>query len=87
MNGFGPFFPLSPASSVLDTSLNNANPVIHGPFLLFIMPPVWKTERTICVFRTGVPAHVAHVMEQVDQERVAVVGGPAVCRYTVSWSF
>lgn len=68
-----PIFPqLFPASSVLDTSLNNANPVIHGPFLLFNATRLENGEDYL-LFRTGVPAHVVHVMEQVDQERVAVV--------------
>lgn len=68
-----PIFPqLFPASSVLDTSLNNTNPVIHGPFLLFNATRLENGEDYL-LFRTGVPAHVAHVIEQVDHERVAVV--------------
>lgn len=68
-----PVFPqLFPASSVLDTSLNNANPVIHGPFLLFNATRLENGEDYL-LFRTGVPARVAHVMEQVDQERLAVM--------------
>lgn len=61
-----------PASSVLDTSLNNSNPVIHGPFLLFNATRLENGEDYL-LFGTGVTPHVAHVMEQIDKERLAVV--------------
>lgn len=68
----GIFPQLYAASSVLDTSLNNANPVIHGSFLLFNATRLENGEDYL-LFGTGVTPQVAHVMEQVDAERVAVV--------------
>lgn len=68
----GIFPQLYAASSVLDTSLNNSNPVIHGPFLLFNATRLENGEDYL-LFGTGVTPQVAHVMEQVDAERVAVV--------------
>lgn len=72
-NFFAPLFPqLSPASSVLYTSLNNSNPVAHGPFVLFNLTRMENGEDYL-LFGTGVTKRVARFMERIDKERVEVV--------------
>ena len=58
--------------SVLDTSLNNSNPVIHAPLVLFNATRLENGEDYL-LFGTGVTPKVAAFMEHVDEERVAVV--------------
>ncbi len=58
--------------SVLDTSLNNSNPVIHAPLVLFNATRLENGEDYL-LFGTGVTPKVAEFMEHIDNERVAVV--------------
>ena len=68
-----PVFPqLCPAANVLETSLNNSNPISHGPLALFNITRMENGEDFL-LFGTGVTPRVARFMEKIDRERVAVV--------------
>ena len=68
-----PVFPqLCPAANVLETSLNNSNPISHGPLALFNITRMENGEDFL-LFGTGVTPRVASFMEKIDRERVAVV--------------
>lgn len=60
------------ASHVLETSLNNANPVSHGPLALFNITRIENGEDYL-LFGAGVTRRVAAFMEKIDRERVAVI--------------
>lgn len=73
-----PVFPqLCPAANVLETSLNNSNPISHGPLALFNITRMENGEDFL-LFGTGVTPRVARFMEKIDRERVAV--GPRLRR-------
>ena len=73
MKVLGPIFPcLQPAANVLETSLNNSNPISHGPLALFNITRMENGEDFL-LFGTGVTPRVARFMEKIDRERVAVV--------------
>lgn len=61
-----------PGDSVLDTSLNNSNPMIHAPLVLFNATRLENGEDYL-LFGTGVTEKVARFVEHMDAERVAVV--------------
>lgn len=68
-----PVFPqFQAAASVLETSLNNSNPISHGPLALFNITRMENGEDYL-LFGTGATARVARFMEKLDQERVDVV--------------
>lgn len=70
---FHPLFPqLYPAPSVLYTSLNNSNPISHGPLALFNLTRMENGEDFL-LFGTGATPRVTRFMEKIDQERVNVV--------------
>lgn len=70
---YHPLFPqLCPASSVLYTSLNNSNPISHGPLALFNLTRMENGEDYL-LFGTGATKRVARFMERIDEERVRVV--------------
>ena len=73
MEVMGSIFPqLYPVSSVLETSLNQANPISHGPLALFNITRI-ENEEDFLLFGTGATKRVTHFMEKIDQERVAVI--------------
>lgn len=73
LNFFATLFPqLCPAPSVLYTSLNNSNPVSHGPFVLFNLTRMENGEDYL-LFGTGMTERVARFIERIDRERVEVV--------------
>lgn len=57
---------------MLETSLNNSNPISHGPLALFNITRMENGEDFL-LFGTGVTPRVARFMEKIDRERVAVV--------------
>ena len=59
-------------ANVLETSLNNSNPISHGPLALFNITRMENGEDFL-LFGTGVTPRVARFMEKIDRERVAVV--------------
>lgn len=61
-----------PGNSVLDTSLNNSNPMIHVPLVLFNATRLENGEDYL-LFRTGMTAKVAEFVEKMDKERVEVI--------------
>lgn len=68
-----PVFPqLRPGSNVLETSLNQANPISHGPLALFNITRIENGEDFL-LFGTGATERVTRFMEKIDQERVAVI--------------
>ena len=68
-----PVFPqFRPASNVLETSLNQANPISHGPLALFNITRIENGEDFL-LFGTGATPKVTAFMEKIDRERVAVV--------------
>lgn len=60
------------ANNVLETSLNNSNPISHGPLALFNITRMENGEDYL-LFGTGATPRVARFMEQIDRERVAVI--------------
>ena len=68
-----PVFPqLYGAANVLETSLNNSNPVSHGPLALFNITRMENGEDFL-LFGTGATRGVTRFMEKIDRERTAVV--------------
>ena len=62
MKVLGPIFPcLQPAANVLETSLNNSNPISHGPLALFNITRMENGEDFL-LFGTGVTPRVARFM-------------------------
>lgn len=68
-----PVFPqFQAAANILETSLNNSNPISHGPLALFNITRMENGEDYL-LFGTGATRRVAAFMEKIDRERVAVV--------------
>ena len=90
LSRLAPLFPqFSPASSVLETSLNNTNPVAHGPLALFNLTRL-DTGEGLLLFGTGATHGVTRAMEAIDRERVAVAqacGVPAASQLELLNSF
>ncbi len=85
-----PLFPqFFPASSVLETSLNNANPMAHGPLALFNLTRIDNGEDFL-LFGTGATHGVTRTIAAIDQERMAVAqacGVPATTQLELLNSF
>ncbi|MCL1809703.1 MAG: NAD/NADP octopine/nopaline dehydrogenase family protein [Clostridiales bacterium] len=68
-----PVFPcLSPAKNVLQTALQNANPVIHPTVTLLNAANVERTRGGFLFYEEGVTSAVGNVIEAVDKERIAI---------------
>ena len=68
-----PVFPqFQAAHNILETSLNNSNPISHGPLALFNITRMENGEDYL-LFGTGATPYVSRFMEKMDRERVAVV--------------
>jgi opine dehydrogenase len=63
---------LFPGGSVLETSLENYNPVIHVPIALFNLRHVEEDCETFRFYSEGVSPRVAGVIDAVDSERLAL---------------
>lgn len=61
-----------PGGSVLETSLENYNPVIHVPIALFNLRHVEEDCETFRFYSEGVSPGVAGVIDAVDSERLAL---------------
>jgi len=79
MKVLGPIFPcLQPAANVLETSLNNSNPISHGPLALFnIIPSLMNINKmdlgqSYDYYMEGITPHIADIISACDKERVAV---------------
>jgi opine dehydrogenase len=67
-----PDFPqLVAASSVLETSLNHMNAMLHVPTMLMNAGRIESTQGDFEFYRDGVSPAVARVMEAIDAERMA----------------
>lgn len=61
-----------PASSVLQTSLQNANPIIHPSVTLLNAGLIERTEGDFFFYEEGVTGGVGRVIEALDRERIAI---------------
>lgn len=68
----GVFPQLTRGSSVIDTSLNGSNPVVHGPIALFNLTRMENGEE-YTLFGTALPRKTVEYIEKVDAERCAVI--------------
>ncbi len=60
------------AKSVLQTSLQNGNPVIHPAVTLLNAALIERTQGDFCFYEEGVTSVVGRLMEAIDQERIAI---------------
>lgn len=63
---------VAPASSVWQTSLQNANPVIHPAVTLTNAALIERTGGDFLFYEEGVTPAVGRLMQAVDQERIAI---------------
>jgi len=63
---------MEPAQNVLQTSLQNANPVIHPAVTLCNAARIEMTGGDFLFYEDGVSDGVGRVIESVDQERIAI---------------
>lgn len=63
---------LTPARNVLQTALQNANPVIHPAVTLLNTGRIEQTGGDFCFYEDGVTPAVGRLMEAVDRERIAL---------------
>ena len=61
-----------PASSVLQTSLQNANPIIHPSVTLLNAGLIERTKGDFFFYEDGVTEGVGRLIEAVDKERIAI---------------
>ena len=59
--------------NILDTALNNGNPVSHPTGALLNAGRIEFTGGNYLHYKEGITPSVARVMEDVDKERMAVV--------------
>ena len=63
---------MEPAGSVIQTSLQNANPVIHPAVTLANAGRIEDTGGDFLFYEEGVTDSVGRLIESVDQERIAI---------------
>ena len=63
---------LKPAKNVLQTALQNGNPVIHPAVSLLNAAHIERTGGAFCFYEDGVTPAVGRLMEAVDRERIAL---------------
>lgn len=63
---------LKPARNVLQTALQNGNPVIHPAISLLNAAQIERTGGDFCFYEEGVTPAVGRLIQAVDQERVAL---------------
>jgi opine dehydrogenase len=66
------YLALEPAESVLQTSLQNANPVIHPVVTLLNTARVEQSGGDFLFYEDGVTPAVGRLIEAVDRERIAI---------------
>ena len=63
---------MEPAESVLQTSLQNANPIIHPPVTLSNAARIEMTGGDFLFYEEGVSDSVGRLIEALDNERIAI---------------
>jgi opine dehydrogenase len=63
---------LSPAKNVLQTSLQNGNPVIHPAVSLLNAALIERTQGDFYFYEEGVTPAVGRLLKAIDQERIAI---------------
>ena len=63
---------VSPASSVLHTTMQNGNPVIHPAICLLNVGRIEGTQGDFFFYREGVTTGVGRLIQGVDRERIAI---------------
>ena len=61
-----------PAKNVLQTTMQNGNPVIHPSVMLLNAAAIERTEGELYFYEEGVTPAVGKLMKGVDQERIAL---------------
>lgn len=63
---------MTPAQSILQTSLQNANPVIHPPVTLLNAALIERTGGDFCFYEEGVTPAAGRLIKGLDDERIAI---------------
>ena len=63
---------MGPAKNVLQTSLQNGNPVIHPTISLLNTALIERTEGDFYFYEEGVTPAVGRLLKAIDQERIAI---------------
>jgi opine dehydrogenase len=63
---------MSPAKNILQTSLQNGNPVIHPTITLMNVALIERTKGDFDFYHEGVTPAVGRLIEAVDKERIAI---------------
>lgn len=58
--------------NVLETSLENYNPVIHVPIALFNIEKLQNNPESFLFYNQGISPQVANIMDALDKERMAI---------------
>jgi len=69
---FSQVYSSKPAENILQTTLQNGNPVIHPTVTLLNAGRIESTEGAFQFYHDGVTPGVGRLMEQIDNERIAV---------------
>jgi opine dehydrogenase len=59
--------------TVLETSLENYNPIMHVPIALFNLGQLEKKMKTFKFYHEGISPRVANVIDAVDSERMSLI--------------
>ncbi len=63
---------ISPAKNILQTTLQNGNPIIHPPISLLNAGLIERTAGDFCFYEDGVTPAVGRMIEALDLERIAL---------------
>jgi opine dehydrogenase len=63
---------MAPAGNVLQTSLQNGNPVIHPAITLLNAALIERTGGDFFFYEDGVTPAVGRLIEAVDRERISI---------------
>lgn len=63
---------MTAAKNVLQTSLQNGNPILHPAIALLNAARIERTEGDFCFYEDGVTGAVGRLIEAVDKERLAI---------------
>ena len=63
---------MSPAKNILQTSLQNGNPVIHPAITLLNVALIERTRGDFNFYQDGVTPAVGKLIEAIDRERIAI---------------
>ena len=73
LKAVGDVYPsMSAAKNILQTSLQNGNPVIHPPITLLNAALIERTQGDFQFYHEGVTPAVGRLVEAVDKERIAI---------------